>query len=331
MVKPEEIIRGLWTFPIVLPDNPLKWLNCYVIKGENGGRNLLVDTGFDIPECTEALLCGMLILGIQPENTDVFLTHFHSDHTGNASLLESMGCRILMSEEDGTLFTSRKQDFFSSVKRIGQEGIHPGKILKTFKKNSAAQIGEGIHPFLMQEKDTLSYGPFNFKCILTPGHTPGHMCLYDEENKVMILGDHVLFDISPNICAWTEDKDMLSLYMDSLRKIMDYDVIYALPAHRNLPEISLKERCIQLIEHHEERLVEVLSVIEAHPGFNAYQIASRISWHVHSGSWTSFPMTQKYFAVNETLAHLDCLCNRNAVIRKKKILNNRYYPHKKEL
>lgn len=327
MVNPEKIMRGLWTFPIVLPNNPLKWLNCYVIKGENEGRNLLIDTGFDLPECKEALLCGMLMLGLQPEKTDVFLTHFHSDHTGNAPLLESMGCRVLISREDGELFSSRKRDNFSSVKRISQEGITAGKILKTFKKNSAiVHTGEAFAPVFLQEKDILSYGPFNFECILTPGHTPGHMCLYDPKNKVMILGDHVLFDISPNICAWTEGKDMLSLYMDSLRKIMDYDVVYALPGHRNLPEISLKERAQQLIEHHEERLAEVLSVIKAHPGLTTYQIASKISWHVHSGNWSSFPMSQKYFAVNETLAHLDCLCSRNAVIRRKRLIYNRYYP-----
>ena len=29
----------------------------------------------------------------------------------------------------------------------------------------------------------LSYGGHDLKCILTPGHTPGHMCLYDEKNQ----------------------------------------------------------------------------------------------------------------------------------------------------
>lgn len=327
MVKPEEIMRGLWTFPIVLPNNPLKWLNCYVIKGENGGRNLLIDTGFDLPECKEALLCGMLMLGLQPEKTDVFLTHFHSDHTGNAPLLERLGCRLFMSREDGELFSSRKQENYSVIERIGQEGIPLRKILKIFQRDTAiVHINEHFHPVLLQEKDVLSYGRFHFSCILTPGHTPGHMCLYDAENKVLILGDHVLFDISPNISSWTDNRDMLGLYLDSLRKVMDCDVVSVLPAHRNLPEISLKERCLQLLDHHEERMAEIFRVIERHAGYTAYQTARKISWHVHAGSWSAFSPSQRYFAITETLAHLDCLCSRNRVHREKKGFYYRYYP-----
>ncbi len=64
MIKVEEIREGLWIFPIALPDNPLKWLNCYVIKGNNSGRNLLIDTGFNLPECQNDLKEGMVALGV---------------------------------------------------------------------------------------------------------------------------------------------------------------------------------------------------------------------------------------------------------------------------
>lgn len=94
MIEAEEIREGLWTFPIVFPDNPLKWLNCYVIKGEKGERNLLIDTGFRQPECRDAPVSGMNALGIHAEDTDVFLTHLHSDHLGNAAFLQQLGSRI---------------------------------------------------------------------------------------------------------------------------------------------------------------------------------------------------------------------------------------------
>lgn len=326
MTEPKEITEGLWTFPIPLPNSPLKWLNCYVIKGKSGERNLLVDTGFDLPECREALLFGMQSLELRLEETDVFLTHFHSDHSGNAPLLESLGCRIFMSREDGELFTSRKQDNSSGANRMSAEGISRRKVFETFKRDPViVHTGETFCPILLDDGDIMTYGAYNFEGVLTPGHTPGHMCLYDPSKKVMLLGDHVLFGISPNICVWKESVDMLGLYMESLRKIMEYDVLYALPGHRNLPNIGLKERVAQLIEHHEERLSEVLCAVKEHPGLTAYEIAGKITWHVHSGSWHSFPMTQKYFAFNETLAHLDCLCNRGFVIRKKHLRYNKYY------
>ena len=70
VINPEKLMPGLWSFPIVLPDNPLKWLNCYVIKGHEGERSLLIDTGFDREECHAALQEGMAQLDIRPEETE---------------------------------------------------------------------------------------------------------------------------------------------------------------------------------------------------------------------------------------------------------------------
>ena len=97
---PKQIKDNIYVFPIVLPDNPLKWLNCYAIKGRAGERSLLIDSGFNRPECLEALCCGMASLGLEPENTDVFFTHLHADHTGNAHALEELGCRLIMGRKE---------------------------------------------------------------------------------------------------------------------------------------------------------------------------------------------------------------------------------------
>ena len=75
-----KICDGVYTFKITLPENPLRSLNCYVILGEKGGRNLIIDTGFRRPECQRALEKGMEELDIDPAVTDVFITHSHSDH-----------------------------------------------------------------------------------------------------------------------------------------------------------------------------------------------------------------------------------------------------------
>ena len=99
----EKVADNIYTFPIVLPNNPLKWLNCYVVS--SGGRNLLIDTGFNRPECREALLGGMRQLGLAADNTDIFITHLHSDHTGNAAYLAGEGFNILMGRTDHRVVT----------------------------------------------------------------------------------------------------------------------------------------------------------------------------------------------------------------------------------
>lgn len=76
-----HIEENIYSIFVPLPGNPLKNLNAYLIKSESG-RNLLIDTGFRQDECRQALLAGLDELGVSMENTDIFLTHMHSDHTG---------------------------------------------------------------------------------------------------------------------------------------------------------------------------------------------------------------------------------------------------------
>jgi len=45
----------------------------------------------------------------------------------------------------------------------------------------------------LNEMDTLKIGPFQFEVLFTPGHTSGHVCLYNEKEKRLFSGD-VLFN-----------------------------------------------------------------------------------------------------------------------------------------
>lgn len=68
----------------------------------------------------------------------------------------------------------------------------------------------------MADGDRFSYGGYTFQAILTPGHTPGHMVLWEEAHGILLLGDHVLFDITPNITVWPSYANPLGGYLDSL-------------------------------------------------------------------------------------------------------------------
>ena len=121
----EQVADNIYAFPIVLPNNPLKWLNCYVVS--SGGRNLLIDTGFNRPECREALLGGMRQLGLTADNTDIFLTHLHSDHTGNAAYLAGEGFSVMMGRTDHRVITMPQflaeeiQDYIKMLYGIGPD------------------------------------------------------------------------------------------------------------------------------------------------------------------------------------------------------------------
>ena len=206
-----HIEENIYSIFVPLPGNPLKNLNAYLIKSESG-RNLLIDTGFRQDECRQALLAGLDELGVSMENTDIFLTHMHSDHTGLAAELAAPETRVYINREDGDRLESfrvakntlRMEEY--SMLGFSREEMDflqdsPMRKFSSVKKAEFTHISDG---------DTLEYGGRRLRVIETPGHTPGHVCLYDRENKVMFLGDHVLFDITPNITTWQGFEDPLN-------------------------------------------------------------------------------------------------------------------------
>ena len=326
MIEITSLGEDLYTFPIPLPRNPLKWLNCYVLKA-HGGRNLLIDTGFFLPECTQALDEGMAQLGLRPEDTDVFLTHLHSDHAGNARYLQDKGCRILMGAADYAIISRPSEVRWA---RSGQHAIDEGMPVEQMNRmrqnNREVSVTSGdFDAVQFVDGDRFVCAGRELECVLSSGHTPGHMCLYDRETQTMLLGDHVLFDITPNITFWIGVEDPLGDYLDSLRALRRFDIRNAHPGHRRQPSITVDARVDQLLKHHAWRLENTLQVLGEEPGLNAYEIAGRMRWRIQARSWEEFPPGQQYFALGETLSHLDYLILRGAVRRDDSGEHPRYY------
>lgn len=176
----------------------------------------------------------------------------------------------------------------------------------------------------VKEGQIISIASYHLQCILTPGHTPGHMCLLDKKAGIMFTGDHVLFDITPNITTWPFVRDSLGNYLDSLRAIAQYPVTLALPGHRGSG--CFRQRVQALISHHQARLDEVLSLVVKYPGGTTYDIAGKMTWSIRASSWEEFPAAQKIFAIGECQSHLEYLLNRGLTQYKTEGTVHRYYP-----
>ena len=313
---PTQVTDSISNIHIALPGSPLKWLTCYVIKGGEGARNLVLDTGFNRPECTEALMKGLDTLDIRPEDTDVFLTHMHSDHVGNAGTLYKMGFHMYMSKTDYDRTCVAGDKLAGTFDFVIEQGMPEDEYREVSKYNPAVLFKSEYFDYTpVSDGDVLVYGDHELECVYTPGHTPGHMCLYERKRKIMFLGDHVLFDITPNICAWPGEADSLGTYLDNLRRIAAYDVELALPAHRTDRGMTMYERIDQLIRHHEFRLGEARKVVEENGEVTPYDAAARMTWRIKAKNWDDFPLSQKIFALGESQAHLDYLSARGEIIQ----------------
>lgn len=316
----------IFKIDVFLPNSPLKNLNCYVVPTPE--ETLIIDTGFNRPECLQALREGLEELKVDLTRSVLFLTHLHSDHVGLTEYLAEAGARVLMSRVDyDYLYIREYHNGWSWMEdRFEREGL-PHELVELQRSVNPAHAFAPTKLFkadTLADGERLTIGPLTFRCVLTPGHTPGHMCLYMEQEKILFCGDHILFNISPNITMWQYVKDSLGNYRDSLRKVRALDIKLALPAHRQ-NDMDVYERIDQLQRHHDIRLNQMISIIQADPGLNACQIGARMSWSMRGKNWDEFPIQQKWFAIGETIAHLDYLVLRGTILRRETREGIHYY------
>lgn len=313
----EEIVPNLYRMEIPLPKSPLKWLNSYIVKG--GDRFLIIDTGFNREECQNEMNASLQKLGVDLNQTDIFVTHLHVDHMGLAGTLATDNSKVYFNEKEARLVNTQRNNWAD----------HWQKLLNVYVANGfpaeGARLSLETHPArkyglkkevafsVVRDGDMIEVGDFHFKCVATPGHSPGHMCLYEPDKKILVAGDHILFDITPNITHWLEMDDPLNEYLTNLEKVRALDVKFVLPGHRRLVH-NLHKRIKELQEHHRDRLNEVLTAL-GDGAKTTLQIAPRITWDITSKSWEEFPPAQKWFAFGETLAHVKFLENKGKIRR----------------
>lgn len=322
----EEVAKNIYRIGVLLPGNPLKELNSYFIRGEEG--DLLIDTGFRCEACQKALEEGLREVGSVPEKRDVLVTHVHSDHSGMADLFVGEGRRIYMSRIDlnyhtATLYGKKERNW---REQYLTEGFTEEEIQKILESNPAITMAlpDVDNRFLaMDDQEELEVGEYRLKLLMVPGHTPGNTMVWAEKQGILFSGDHVLFDISPNITRWETSDDSLGDYLDSLEKYRKLPVKLTLPGHRKTGDYE--KRVEALISHHQKRLQEPLRIVKENPGLTAYEIAGRMTWKIRASSWEEFPLVQKWFAVGECLSHLDYLKKRGLIYQEKDGGNWHYF------
>ena len=156
--------------------------------------------------------------------------------------------------------------------------------------------------------ETVSTGLFSFKVLWTPGHSPGHISLYEPTQKILISGDNILPNITPHIGLHPQStNNPVGDYLNSLNALKQLDVNLVLPGHEN-PFAGLQPRIEELIQHHKQRNSEILATIKVNPK-TAYQISTEITWmsDIKGIGWQDLAPWDKRMAVTETLAHLELM------------------------
>lgn len=150
----------------ILPVTPLQQ-NCSLIWHEDSKRAAFVDPGGD----TEKLLGALEHFGLTL--TRIWLTHGHLDHAGAAAdLRERTGVQVEGPHRDDQFWLDRIED---DARRYGVSGLRNVTPDRYF-----------------EDGEVLEFEGAEFNVVHSPGHTPGHVVIYNAPLKVAFVGD-VLF------------------------------------------------------------------------------------------------------------------------------------------
>jgi len=297
----EEIAPGLFRVPIPLEELPLGAVNCYVFYSQ--GEGLIVDPGLDQPLCLETLLRSLRAIGLEIPKAAFFSTHFHIDHLSLGARLASPSSRFFFNRVEAEIIPHGLEERWEKAKRQMSLNGLPREDLKALEDLHPANLMPRFFPpfTTVEDGERIRVGRFTLRVVETPGHSPGHCCLYEENHRLLLSGDHVLEEITPHVGLWDEGADPLALYLRGLDKVLSLEVALVLPGHGR-PFSDLPRRVAEIKEHHRERSAHILRALADGP-LTAYEIASRLPWDVDQ-PWPRLSPTQKYFALSETLAHL---------------------------
>jgi glyoxylase-like metal-dependent hydrolase (beta-lactamase superfamily II) len=301
-----------------LTGSPLRHTNGYLIRGDDGWT--LVDCGWNLPDVLEALTTQMAELGARLEDIRrLVITHFHADHYGLAGTLVGLTqARLLMHRLDWLYVKQELSDFAGTIARFDywlRLNGAPQEMVSEEQRRSA----DMYRRYTVQAPDEqLEDGQrivadgHAFQVVWTPGHTSGHICLWDAERKALLTGDHVLDPITPNVSLNREGQgNPLGEYLASLRKVAELDADLVLPAHGE-PFNGVARRVRELLAHHDEREAEVLEAV-SHGDRTAYQVAADLPWTRRRRTLADLSLGQQRMALTETIAHLEELRSRGLI------------------
>ncbi len=287
---------------------------------EEGDGYTLVDCGYANAE-TRALWERHFAetLGGRPL-VRIVATHCHPDHLGNAAWLAArFGCTVTMTAGE----------FLTAHAIVDERAAHaPADNCALFRAHGMAEAdvaalaargnsyrrGVPVAPpnyHRLLAGDEIRAGGTAWRVIAGYGHSAEHASLFAPAHNVLVSGDMLLPKISTNVSVWPADGDgdPLGRFLDSLRAFEDLPPSsLVLPSH-GLPFRGIPLRIAQLRAHHDARLAELVQAMAASAGpVTAAQMVPVL-----------FPraldLQQSYFAMGETIAHLNHLWRRGRARR----------------
>ncbi|NVM00895.1 MAG: MBL fold metallo-hydrolase, partial [Candidatus Helarchaeota archaeon] len=200
-------IEGVYRFKIDVPYD-VKFVCAYLFK--LGDKNILFDAGLDFGNWSKSFFSLLEDTGISIKEIDYcIVSHHHVDHIGLLKKFkrENPNLQILMNEITNNVLKwendvrkskeieEEAKELIKKMKSFGLSEINGRKMVRWFKM--WPNLRKYHEPDkLLHDKDEIIFGTSKIEIIWTPGHSLGHICVFDHTNKHLFSGDHILSGIT---------------------------------------------------------------------------------------------------------------------------------------
>lgn len=278
-------------------------INVFLFR--DGDEADLIDCGMNSEESVEMIRSALRQVGA-PRLRRLVVTHIHPDHYGAAGTLAGEGrADLYMHRLEVPLVHPRYVELEQLVAEVRRYLLINGvpddeaEVLSNSQR-ALSQVVKPAEPAVQLDgAEDLELGRHTLRVEWTPGHSPGHVCLFEKSSGLLFAGDHILPELSPNIGLHPQSTpDPLHDYLDGLRRMVALEPSRLMPAHGR-PFANVAARVEALTRHHRRRFDQILEIVDR-GGKSGWQVALEL-WGPRQNLY------EKRLALQEGLAHLQAL------------------------
>jgi glyoxylase-like metal-dependent hydrolase (beta-lactamase superfamily II) len=318
----KEVLPGIFQINLTLSGFNPGSVNIYLIRIADG--YISIDTGWDSPPSLASLQEQLSEIGAGLSDIrQLIITHGHIDHLGMIPRLKNLGNpRIYIHEAEMELIKTRfangdnflpLTDAFLKTHGFPESELVPPEIQLPIPDDMNLIKPE----VLLKGGEEIPAGPYTLKVVNVPGHTPGHIVLYEPDKKFVFSGDMLLPTIATNAAfhvAYIQNP--LKKYISSLKELQKMDIRMVLPGHEQVYS-NPSERIDELLIRYEQKADEIYRIFRDKQPRTAYEVSRILAWSNKSNStnWDKLTAWEKRFAVLQSISYLEEMAYANKLTR----------------
>jgi glyoxylase-like metal-dependent hydrolase (beta-lactamase superfamily II) len=310
-VEVTEVADGVHRMALPLGIHGVPTVSAYLLHGDHG--DTLVDCGIAAgldggdpgPDGTVAVAAALTAAGSALERLErLVVTHAHIDHFGLAG--------EVVRRSGGELWMHRRTDLDLAKYDEPDEAVDRRALMLADHGLFGPELtesSEGLRDWLpvmpsvgrpsrlLDGGERFPAGGRTWEVVHTPGHSPGHVCLWNAEERLLCSGDHLLQVVSPPVTFERGfEPDPLGSYLKSLDRVRDLAPELVLPGH-GTPFRDGARRAEAIAAGKRRRLTQVRELVESRP-----QSVTELTVELFGD--TRLTGAQRHFVTAEILAYL---------------------------